>query len=116
MQLGTGRVHGVGINSEQMQRALATPVIMRRALKSPAYSKKFAEWHKLYTATLAEKAPAELPVPEPDWHESERQRRRCGQVVVPALGKQPRLSAVDNARLDHLEQDGRRREVKTCIP
>eukprot|EP00961_Rhodomonas_salina_P205679 2776098-Rhodomonas_salina.2 len=55
MQLGTGRVHGVGINSEQMQRALATPVIMRPALKFPASSKKFAKWSKLYTARLKKK-------------------------------------------------------------
>eukprot|EP00961_Rhodomonas_salina_P159231 2144318-Rhodomonas_salina.1 len=52
MQLGTGRVEGVGINTEQITRALATPVIMRRAVKSPIYCKKFDEWKKRYTSRL----------------------------------------------------------------
>eukprot|EP00961_Rhodomonas_salina_P218361 2950635-Rhodomonas_salina.1 len=55
VQLGTGKVHGVSINSEQMQRALATPVIMRRALKSRAYRQKFAEWSNWYSARLKQK-------------------------------------------------------------
>eukprot|EP00961_Rhodomonas_salina_P158513 2133606-Rhodomonas_salina.2 len=55
MQLGTGQVEGVGINTEQIASVLATPVIMRRALKSPIYHKKFDEWKKLYTSLLKKK-------------------------------------------------------------
>eukprot|EP00961_Rhodomonas_salina_P153643 2068884-Rhodomonas_salina.2 len=55
MQLGTWQLEGVGINTEQITCALATPVIMRCALKSPIYSKKFNEWKKQYTALLKKK-------------------------------------------------------------